>query len=573
MAKFTLVVASLLYAVYASPLLDVPMVLHEHLDSIPQGFIHAGPASEDSTLTLRLGLQQSNFAGLEDALYAVSTPGSARYGQHLSRSEVNTLVAPSSETVSEVQAWLASHNVSSTAATPAGDWLTITVSVKQANELLGADFSAFTHLETGEQAVRTLSYSIPASLQGHVKFVHPTVAFPVTPFGQPSFTKLTPSRLGARSPGAAPSSCNNIFNVSCVMELYDIPYALAPPTSNRLVVPGFIGEYANENNLAIFLNTFRPDLNNQTTFALETVDDGINPQDIAQAGAEAATESLGQLQNLDTQWTIGVASGVNVTFVSVGNNNLDGVSGFLDLIEYLLNDSDPLTVLSTSYSFNEASMPAPIAQSMCEAYAQLGAQGVSILFSSGDGGVAGGQAASCSTFQPTFPSTCPYITSVGATSGVAPETAASFSTGGFSGLFSAPSYQTAAVSSYLHTLGTTYSGLYNASGRAFPDVSAAGNNLEIVWQTEYGLVGGTSCSTPILASVVAMVNSELMAKGKSPLGFLNPFIYKNADAFTDVTTGDNPGCGTEGFSAGVGWDPVTGVGSPLYTKLLAAAGL
>ena len=36
------------------------------------------------------------------------------------------------------------------------------------------------------------------------------------------------------------------------------------------------------------------------------------------------------------------------------------------------------------------------------------------------------------------------------------------------------------------------------------------------------------------------------------------------------TTGDNPGCGTSGFEAAKGWDPVTGLGTPNYAKLLAA---
>lgn len=50
---------------------------------------------------------------------------------------------------------------------------------------------------------------------------------------------------------------------------------------------------------------------------------------------------------------------------------------------------------------------------LCNAYAQLGARGTSILFSSGDGGVSGTNADdSCTTFRPTFPSGCPFLTSV-----------------------------------------------------------------------------------------------------------------------------------------------------------------
>ena len=39
-------------------------------------------------------------------------------------------------------------------------------------------------------------------------------------------------------------------------------------------------------------------------------------------------------------------------------------------------------------------------------------------------------------------------------------------------------------------------------------------------------------------------------------------------AFNDITNGTNPGCGTEGFAARPGWDPVTGLGTPNVAKLI-----
>ncbi|KAJ7927848.1 hypothetical protein B0H13DRAFT_1860896 [Mycena leptocephala] len=49
---------------------------------------------------------------------------------------------------------------------------------------------------------------------------------------------------------------------------------------------------------------------------------------------------------------------------------------------------------------------------------QLGALGTSLLFASGDGGVSGGQSQSCGDYVPVFPAGCPFITSVGSTSGI-----------------------------------------------------------------------------------------------------------------------------------------------------------
>lgn len=223
---------------------------------------------------------------------------------------------------------------------------------------------------------------------------------------------------------------------------------------------------------------------------------------------------------------------------------------------------------------------------------QLGARGTSILFASGDGGVSGSQSSNCRTFVPTFPSGCPFMTSVGATTGTGPETAASFSSGGFSNFFAQPSYQSSAVSSFLTKLGSTNKGKFNTTGRAFPDISAQGENVEIVFDTEFGTVAGTSCASPIFASVIALLNDELIAAGKPVLGFLNPFLYSGgASALNDVTSGTysflflerelnctlipgtNPGCNTNGFSAGTGWDPVTGLGTPNFAKLRTAVGL
>jgi tripeptidyl-peptidase-1 len=50
------------------------------------------------------------------------------------------------------------------------------------------------------------------------------------------------------------------------------------------------------------------------------------------------------------------------------------------------------------------------------------------------------------------------------------------------------------------------------------------------------------------------VNDALIAKGKAPLGFLNPWLYGGGyKAFTDVTNGSSVGCGTEGFPAVKGY--------------------
>jgi tripeptidyl-peptidase-1 len=165
------------------------------------------------------------------------------------------------------------------------------------------------------------------------------------------------------------------------------------------------------------------------------------------------------------------------------------------------------------------------------------------------------------------------ITSVGGTTSL-PETAASFSGGGFSNYFPMPAYQAAQVKVYTAGLSASYAGLYNASGRAYPDVAAYGA-VEIVNGGASTPVVGTSCSSPIFASVIGLLNDALISAGKPPLGFLNPWLYSTAaSALTDITSASNYGCSTSpGFSAKAGWDPVTGLGTPNFAKLKKAAGL
>ena len=71
---------------------------------------------------------------------------------------------------------------------------------------------------------------------------------------------------------------------------------------------------------------------------------------------------------------------------------------------------------------------------------------------------------------------------------------------------------------------------------------------------------GTSPATPIVAAILTRVNELRLKAGKSTVGFVNPVLYQNPQAFFDVTEGSNgiPAGGIAGFKAAKGWDPVTG---------------
>lgn len=90
--------------------------------------------------------------------------------------QVEAFVAPSSDTTSAVNEWLSANGLKASPISPAGDILSFSIPVSQANTLFDAAFSVFTHEATGKQAIRTLSYSLPSVLTNHIQFVHPTTA-------------------------------------------------------------------------------------------------------------------------------------------------------------------------------------------------------------------------------------------------------------------------------------------------------------------------------------------------------------------------------------------------------------
>lgn len=92
--------------------------------------------------------------------------------------------------------------------------------------------------------------------------------------------------------------------------------------------------------------------------------------------------------------------------------------------------------------------------------------------------------------------------------------------------------------------------VFDSRGRGFPDVAALGRRFRIFLAGQPRSIGGTSASSPTFAGIVTLLNDARLAQHLPPLGFLNPLLYSShiAETFTDITVGNNPGCGTEGFN-------------------------
>ncbi|KAH8829183.1 subtilisin-like protein [Flagelloscypha sp. PMI_526] len=555
---------------------------------LPRGWKQVAPAPDSMLIKLRIALPQSRFDELENHLYEVSDPSHGRYGQHLSMEEVHELISPIPEHVDSAKNWLSAHGLTDLVFAPASDWIHVTLPIRKAEELLETTYHIFEHEQTGDRLIRTLEYSLPKWLDGAVELIQPTTSFALykaarsTVNWPPDSDSTEAESKFATAGDDAPASCNfKDVTVECLADLYKFAdYTPSAKVANSIGITGYLDEYANRDDLEIFYKDQKPEASG-SQYTYYSVSGGLNNQTNGTAGVEA---------NLDTQWAYAISYPANQTFWSTGGSppfipselTPDNTNEpYADWLDFVLSKRTVPYVISTSYGDEEQTVPRDYAIRVCKQMAQLAARGVSLLFSSGDGGVGDGdpdpETQQChvigtnrTTFLPSFPNSCPYVTNVGATYSY-PEVAVSryYSGGGFSDYFPIPSYQKDAVEAYVKALPKgLYKGLYNPKGRAYPDVSAQGDYYRVWYNTNKVHVGGTSASSPAFAGIVALLNDVRLQAGKPPLGFLNPLIYKlKGNGFNDVTVGNAAGCGTIGFNATEGWDPVTGYGTPDFSLL------
>ncbi|RHZ61276.1 Tripeptidyl-peptidase sed1 [Aspergillus turcosus] len=417
--------------------------------------------------------------------------------------------------------------------------------------------------------------------------------------------------------------CDVAVTPACISAMYNITQGTKATKGNELGIFEDLGDVYSQEDLNLFFLTFAQQIPQGTHPILQAVDGATAPTRVFNAGPES---------DLDFQISYPIIWPQNSILFQTDDNyyeanyNFTGfLNTFLDAIDgSYCNEISPLdppypdpaaggykgqlqcgvyqppNVLSISYGGAEADLPIAYQRRQCAEWMKLGLQGVSVVVASGDSGVEGRGGdptpANClgangKVFAPDFPATCPYLTTVGGTYlplGADPRkdeevAVTSFASGGgFSNIYERPDYQQQAVETYFSRADPGYpyyesvdnssfadnGGIYNRIGRAYPDVAAIGDNVVIFNQGMPTLIGGTSAAAPVFAAILTRINEERLAVGKSTVGFVNPVLYAHPEVFHDITQGTNPGCGTQGFSAAKGWDPVTGLGTPNYPAML-----
>jgi kumamolisin len=288
-----------------------------------------------------------------------------------------------------------------------------------------------------------------------------------------------------------------------------------------------------------------------------SVDGGVNaPGNPNGADGEVA---------LDIEVAGSIAPGANIAVYFTPNT----AQGFLDALTTALHDTanGPPSVISISWGSAESNYSAQSLTAFDEACQSAAALGITITVASGDNGSSDGATGN----NVDFPASSPHVLGCGGTvlsaSGNSitqeivwndqPQGGATG--GGVSSHFTLPSWQSGANVPAAPT---------SAGGRGVPDVAGdaspeTGYNVSFDGQSE--VVGGTSAVAPLWAALIALLNQQ---RG-SNVGFINPTLYANATGCNDITQGSNGA-----YSAGPGWDPCTGLGSPngpQLSRIFAAA--
>jgi kumamolisin len=274
-------------------------------------------------------------------------------------------------------------------------------------------------------------------------------------------------------------------------------------------------------------------------------------------------------ETLDASWTSGIAPEATIKIYACGSLQFVSLDKALDRIASDAGNDSTLKQLSISLGLGETYLGGPAGEvaTQHQKYLKLAALGVNVFVSSGDAGSNPGPHGHMANgpLQAEYAASDPTVISVGGTSlrlnsangTVASETAWTGSGGGDSGDFTRPVWQNG-------------HGVPVGNHRSVPDVAAAADPNTGAFLVLHGKpiqIGGTSWAAPVWAAFAALINEARHNKGLPSLPYLNPLIYplNGTTAFRDIVAGNNGG-----FSAGPGYDQVTGLGAPNVGELVAS---
>lgn len=261
-------------------------------------------------------------------MFPVSDPSHNRYGQHLSREQVNNLVKPDDETLELVHEWLYDNGVQNVNYSPSKDWIHIYVDVESAERLLDTKYSIFEH-EDGDVLVRTSEWSLPTHLHGKIDTIQPTTSFMRTKAHINDHEQLGSSWM---PPGHNPPTNTTIsavcqfypVTIECLRTLYGtIDYTPKVPGISKVAFTNYLNQTPIRPDIELFLKKYRPEAaNTALTFESVEIENGPAAQYTNETAAEEASDRwrYGREANLDAQTILGMAYPIPMTSYSTGGS-------------------------------------------------------------------------------------------------------------------------------------------------------------------------------------------------------------------------------------------------------------
>ncbi|MEM0155198.1 MAG: hypothetical protein QW597_01160 [Thermoplasmataceae archaeon] len=262
----------------------------------------------------------------------------------------------------------------------------------------------------------------------------------------------------------------------------------------------------------------------------------------------------------DVEWAHAMAPGARIVLVI----STDAAASLMDALSYAINEKLG-NIISLSWGNPESQLGINEIETLSKIFQQAQNENISVFAASGDLGAYDGT----SGLTVNFPASDPFVTGVGGTSLYAPgwsqqawggiSGGSTFGSGGGYSQLPVPYWQIAP-------------GINSTSrGRGVPDVSMVGNTqtgVEVIQSGRVFDVGGTSIGCPMWAAIGALIDQA----NQADIGSLNPMLYQISriplynSAFSQITKGNNGK-----YNATAGWNPVTGLGTPVVSSLINAS--
>lgn len=609
----------------------------------------AGTPAAGTVLHLSAVLNLHDGAGAEALALAVSTPGNAQYGHFLTAAQWRSRYAPRSADVTAVRTWLTQQGLHVEAGPANNRYVPFSGTVSQVSAALGTHLATFTK-DGAQVTAPTTSYAVPsalaatvagvAGLDGSDRAVPLHIGGPETASqSRTSTAKFAPSdELPPPDPvfrNAGP--CSTFYGekkadmprllkqketyAPCGYEppqlrgAYGVDAALAQGYDGRGATVAVVDAYASPYIVADATQYARRNDPSHPLRGYQLTQS--TPATYTDTDACGASGWYGE-ETLDVEAVHAMAPAADILYVGARSCNDADLGAAVNSVI----DNSLAQVVTNSYGESDADSTPASDAIFHQSAVQAAAQGISLIYSSGD---SGDEIAATGTRQTDEPASDPLVTAVGGTAlAVSSDTSYAFEQGWGTGKTSlvdgawsptAPAYlygggggTSLRVKQPAYQQGVVPNSIshhFGATKRAVPDVAMVGdpNTGFLVGQrqtfpdgsvrySEYR-IGGTSLAAPLFAGVVAVADQ---VKGGS-LGFLNPKAYSLAGttAFRDVDHGRRVTDGVvrvdyaNGFndSDGIltslrtlnqtgsiftrpGYDDVTGVGSPRGLSFLTA---